>query len=606
MKTILVIILSVVGAAQTIIPEGNVSGLWTAANSPYHVTGNITVPDGATLTIEPGVRVVFQSYKSFFVQGRILAVGTVTDSITFTSVHPDTGWYALRFINTPLTNDTSKFIYCKIEYGKTPATGTGDARYGGGVFIKGFGKIVFSKCLFQHNSAGWGGAIQARDNASILIEHSVFRNNYAQFSGAAIRLFDYSHATVRFNKIYNNSVGSGGAGMYLYRSDAFIYNNHFYNNVSTSSGGAASLDNSKPLFMNNLFNGNTAGSGGAISFTTLSDARFVNNTFSGNSASNAGGALFFSLSSNPTFTNCILWGNTAPFGTQVNISQTNSDPNFVYCTVQYGTIGFVGTGAQGNYNGTYTNNLESDPLFTGTGAAPYSLPENSPAVNSGSPDTTGLMLLPYDFAGGHRISGTAIDMGAYEFQFVIPVEFELFSVEQVDDKIIGILSTLSELNNKEFLLHRVSVLGQVERTFTISGNGTTQQKHMYQFEDKPVAEGKYLYRLWQRDYDGKISYLAETEIEYTIKGTDFRVLGNYPNPFNPSTIIEFYTPVEGRVTVEVLNGLGQKIATPLNAELKQSGRHSIVVELGTKPAGVYFYRVISGGNIVTGKMVLNK
>ena len=42
-------------SAATTIPGGNVSGIWDAAGSPYLIEGDITVPAGQTLTIEPGV-----------------------------------------------------------------------------------------------------------------------------------------------------------------------------------------------------------------------------------------------------------------------------------------------------------------------------------------------------------------------------------------------------------------------------------------------------------------------------------------------------------------------------------------------------------------------
>ncbi|MEI8194164.1 MAG: hypothetical protein WCG64_09885, partial [Flavobacteriia bacterium] len=50
--------------AQTNV-SGNVSGTWTTANSPYLVTGNIGVPAGQTLVIQPGVQVVFQGFYRF-------------------------------------------------------------------------------------------------------------------------------------------------------------------------------------------------------------------------------------------------------------------------------------------------------------------------------------------------------------------------------------------------------------------------------------------------------------------------------------------------------------------------------------------------------------
>ncbi|MDA3820390.1 MAG: hypothetical protein PF590_08035, partial [Candidatus Delongbacteria bacterium] len=74
----------------------DVSGLvssntvWTFANSPYIVTGNILVNNGVALTIEPGVIVKFNSGLSMQIDGTLIAQGTSSDSITFTSNTVDT------------------------------------------------------------------------------------------------------------------------------------------------------------------------------------------------------------------------------------------------------------------------------------------------------------------------------------------------------------------------------------------------------------------------------------------------------------------------------------------------------------------------------------
>ncbi len=517
---IMFMLLSVSGTSysQTTIPPGDVSGLWDITGSPYSITGDITVPNAQTLTIEPGVVVNFQGYYTLAVQGRLLAEGTENDTIFFTAENTTEGWRGIRFVNTQSSNDTSKFYYCYIRYG-TNMSGTGDNALGGGMFIRNFAKVHVSHSYFSDNRARWGGGIQCRENAHIIIEHSTFTNNYAEFSGAAIRAIDFSDPVIRFNRIHHNNSGGGGAAIYFYRSDAVVLSNLIYNNTATSSGGAVSMDNSRPSFINNLFINNTATNGGAMHFTTLSHAKVINNTFSGNSATN-GGALYFSLSSNPDFYNSIFWGNTSPFGSQVYIHNDNSDPNFYHCIMQFGIIGFVGPGAAGNYTGTYVNNIESNPLFDGTGEHPFSLLSNSPAIDAGAPDTTGFNLPIYDLAGNPRISNSIVDIGAYEFPHLT--------------------------NINESALPEIFVLEQ-----------------------------------------------------------------NFPNPFNPSTVISWQSPIQSHQTLKVYDMLGREVVTLVN-EVLPEGRHEVVFDASGLASGIYFYCLEAKSKVSdkhftkVGKMVLLK
>ena len=119
--------------AQTSVPAGAVKGLWTLSGSPYLIQGNILIVKDSTLIIEPGVTVEFQGYYKLNVQGRLLAIGATADTITFTAANTTNGWKGIRFDNTHSANDTSKIMYCKIEYGN--ATGGEPDRYGGGIYI---------------------------------------------------------------------------------------------------------------------------------------------------------------------------------------------------------------------------------------------------------------------------------------------------------------------------------------------------------------------------------------------------------------------------------------------------------------------------------------
>ncbi len=90
---------------------------------------------------------------------------------------------------------------------------------------------------------------------------------------------------------------------------------------------------------------------------------------------------------------------------------------------------------------------------------------------------------------------------------------------------------------------------------------------------------------------------------------------NYPNPFNPTTTIEFDVPeITGslpRVAVQIFDVLGRKVKT-VEKDVKDAGRYKVVWD-GTNEdhvrvaTGVYFYRVLAGGNYAaTKKMLLLK
>ena len=90
----------------------------------------------------------------------------------------------------------------------------------------------------------------------------------------------------------------------------------------------------------------------------------------------------------------------------------------------------------------------------------------------------------------------------------------------------------------------------------------------------------------------------------------FALLGNHPNPFNPSTTIVFDMPAAGAANLSVYNLKGQLVKTLTN-ESKPAGRHSFTWD-GTdslnRPvsSGVYFYRLTAAGHTESKKMVLVK
>jgi hypothetical protein len=97
--------------------------------------------------------------------------------------------------------------------------------------------------------------------------------------------------------------------------------------------------------------------------------------------------------------------------------------------------------------------------------------------------------------------------------------------------------------------------------------------------------------------------------------TKFLLEQNFPNPFNPSTIIHFQLPVANWVTLKVYNILGQEVATLVD-EHKLAGKYDIQFSAergsayggdGSKlSSGVYFYRLTAADYISTKKLLLLK
>ena len=83
----------------------------------------------------------------------------------------------------------------------------------------------------------------------------------------------------------------------------------------------------------------------------------------------------------------------------------------------------------------------------------------------------------------------------------------------------------------------------------------------------------------------------------------FRLSSNYPNPFNPSTTIEYTLPHAGYATLRVYNVLGEDVATLLDGE-KAVGTFTATWDASGMPSGVYFYRLTVGEYVQTRKMVL--
>ncbi|MCF7793960.1 MAG: T9SS type A sorting domain-containing protein, partial [Candidatus Cloacimonetes bacterium] len=88
------------------------------------------------------------------------------------------------------------------------------------------------------------------------------------------------------------------------------------------------------------------------------------------------------------------------------------------------------------------------------------------------------------------------------------------------------------------------------------------------------------------------------------------LIGNYPNPFNPSTTIAFNLANAGHVTIDVYNIKGEKVRTLVDGEFTATS-HTVTwdgIDDNNKQvsSGVYFYKMKADKYVQTKKMILMK
>ncbi len=103
-----------------------------------------------------------------------------------------------------------------------------------------------------------------------------------------------------------------------------------------------------------------------------------------------------------------------------------------------------------------------------------------------------------------------------------------------------------------------------------------------------------------------IKYSIITNSNYNISEViDFNLHQNFPNPFNPSTNLEFGISELGFVTLKVYNALGVEVAVLVN-ENKPAGNYSVQFDGANYPSGIYYYKLESGDFSEVKKMILLK
>ncbi len=105
-----------------------------------------------------------------------------------------------------------------------------------------------------------------------------------------------------------------------------------------------------------------------------------------------------------------------------------------------------------------------------------------------------------------------------------------------------------------------------------------------------------------------IKFSYDETVSVTRNANELKVIvlnSNHPNPFNPSTTIEYTLSEASKVRLTVYSLTGQRVAT-LADEYMPAGKHAAVFDGSGLASGLYFYRLEAGNTVKNGRMMLVK
>jgi parallel beta-helix repeat protein len=442
-------------------------------------------------------------------------------------------------------------------------------------------KIIISDDLGGYYSGG--GAIFATDCMVTIRNNMIINARYG------------IDVMVRPNSIIENNFISGETCITIssmdFSSAVLIRNNYIYSNEQ----GIWIQWSSKPSIINNVIRANSNGiaySGGSytdtvsifnnlvycasclVGFENVSNAMMFNNVIYGKARYNG----ILSVKNNRIMNNIVGWiGN----GDGITVFKNDTTSRISYNN-SFGNINNY------SYFIPDTTNMSIDPMFINPDSLDFHLQMFSPMIHAGAPDIK-------------NIDGTRSDIGlfggpygeSYTYQDIAPrppVNISLIK-DDINVKISWNKNTEADFSN--YKIYKSDKSG-----FTADLSSYIQTVKDTILSDK--LSDKAYYKITAVDSQGNESKPGE-ETGYNLndvkekngKPPDYRLYNNYPNPFNPSTIISYNLREKGWVKISIYDIKGERIATLVNEE-KEAGYHEVEfnpARSGKIASGVYIYRI---------------
>ncbi len=172
----------------------------------------------------------------------------------------------------------------------------------------------------------------------------------------------------------------------------------------------------------------------------------------------------------------------------------------------------------------------------------------------------------------------------------VSVEYTNLDAEITENMVTLMWTTSGEEDISHYEIERSNDGSAYLKLDALSATGNSGN---YRYTDKYASAGNYFYRMAGISKDGSKTYSDVVEVSFSVP-TDYSLMQNWPNPFNPETNIRFSLPVDANVTLSVFDILGQKVIEDYTGEY-DAGRHTVNFSGGQLSSGTYIYTIIAKG-----------
>jgi len=519
-----------------------------------------------TINIKGGIYSDFTNGESFPINltSNIILSGEDASSTILDATTDSLEAFTRRVINC-INLENVRIEKLTITKGLAFMDSIGNYAIGGGIYLKNSNKMIISKNIIKENESiditGYGangGGIAVEECSNVIIVENEILNNYTFADGC------------------------NGGGIFINNANVLIRNNLIKNNNTFgqfgSAGGGISVgySNLPTYIVDNIIKLNKAavlGGGVYISGAGIVARNTINENLVGEEFFQIGYGGGIAATENPTIGNGIKNCNNIfdNIGEEINPLGNQM--------ITFNTLDTID--ARFNYYGSNINQYDSKEI-----SGMFNL--NPIAKNFYYHDSSNLLISP---------SPLVIDTLYMHGNVQSDIVFYNVSNSLIDSIIIYNITSkygLVSISNNNLV---VPPLSESSTTLTFNVNEILSQS------DTIIVNsniGEFLISFFILGEDS----ISDLHNDYDLIA-EYSLFSNYPNPFNPSTSIQYSINSMQFVTLKVYDVLGKEVATLVNEE-KPSGHYEINFNASNLASGIYYYQLRAGEFVETKKMTLLK